>query len=116
MKYILIIILSIFFYEFFNHFNFKKLLKEYLSSLKKLKNNFRKNKFSDLKSEQFYTEISKKLFLISSKILLLFLPLILFFILFDLYNKDLIKFFISIKGIFTSLFTILLYFYLIKKK
>ena len=68
MKYILIIILSIFFYEFFNHFNFKELLKEYFSTLKKLKNNFRKNKFSDLKSEQFYTEISKKLLIISSKI------------------------------------------------
>lgn len=111
---ILIIVLSIILYEFLNLVNLKGLIKEYFLTLKKIKKNINYNNFSDLESEKFYTNISKNLFLISLKILLIFLPIIIFFILLDHYNSDLFKFFISIKGVFISLVTIVLYFYLIR--
>ena len=114
MTHIFIIILSIFFYEFFNLFNFKELIKEYFLILKNLKKNINKKKFSDLDNEKYYINTSKNLLLVSLKILFIFVPIIIFFILLNLYSNDLFKFFISIKGILISLVTIILYFYLMK--
>ena len=104
-----LIVLIIISYEVINYFKFKNLIKFNLIIYKKLYSTLLYKKISDEIKERLIKKYSKKLFLISFRIIFVLLIILFIFFIADIIIKNLIIFSFSMYGILLSVFTIVIY-------
>ena len=99
-------------YELLIYLKFTKHLKLNLSFYKKLFLYIFNSTLTDDKKEKLVLKYSKKLFLISLKIIMIMILILLSFYIIDLYILKIIGFSLSKSGIFFSIIVIIIYKYL----
>ena len=115
INHILLICSSIVIYEFIQLVNFTNIVKFNLKIYQKIIKLFVNKKVSDLKKEKLILNYSKKLFLISIKIIITLISIFSFMVILNLLSNSYLNFIMSIFGII-ELSTVFFIYHLIRKK
>jgi len=115
INHILLVFSSIIIYEFIRYIKFINIIKSNLRIYQKILRLFEYKRVSDFRKEKLIFNYSKKLFLVSIKIVVILISIIIFIIILNLLFNSYLNFVISIFGII-ELSIIFLTYHLIRKK
>jgi hypothetical protein len=112
---ILLICSSIVIYEFINYVNFVNFIKSNFKIYQKILKLFRYKNASDFRKEKLILNYSKSLLLVSTKIIIIFISIIVFILILNLLSNSYLNLIISVIGVI-ELSIIFLIYHLIRKK
>ena len=115
INHILLICSSVVIYEFINYVKFANVIKSNLKIYQKIFRLFSYKNVSDFKKEKLIINYSKKLLLVSTKIIVIIFSIFAFMVILNLLSNSYLNLVISVLGII-ELSIIFLIYHLIRKK